>query len=391
MVTVVNKAGLEGISAGESAICQIDEEKGGLQYRGYRVEDLAEQASFEEVAYLLLMGELPSHQELQAWKRELDYAGFLPDPIPQVLRLVPATAHLMDTLRTGVSLLGMMDSEANNASFEANVHKATRLIARLPLILSLAFQSKQDKHQPISAGTCAENLLYLLTGTRDKANAKELEVSLILYAEHEFNASTFAARVTASTWADLYGGVTSAIATLKGPSHGGANEAVAEMLVKIERPEKAKAWVLAALDRKERVMGFGHRVLKLEDPRSVIMKRRAKALSENMGEMRWYEMAEIMDQTMQEEKGLLPNLDFYTAVVYLLLKLPIKTYTPIFVTSRVAGWCAHIIEQQANNRIMRPRATYIGPPTREYLPIQHRSSRGTIGPGISPPDGPVLN
>jgi len=201
---------------------------------------------------------------------------------------------------------------------------------------------------------------------------KELEVSLNLYAEHEFNASTFAARVTASTLADLYGAVTSAIATLKGSLHGGANEAVAVMLKPIDQPERAKPWIQSKLARKERVIGFGHRVLKHEDPRTTIMKRRARALSQDLGNTPSYEIAEIVEQTMNEEKGLFPNLDFYTAVVYLLLRIPIETFTPIFVTSRITGWCAHIIEQQDGNRLIRPRASYIGPSNREFIPLHCR-------------------
>jgi len=205
-----------------------------------------------------------------------------------------------------------------------------------------------------------------LTGQLRADHAKELEVSLNLYAEHELNASTFVSRVTASTLADLYGAVTAAIATLKGPLHGGANEAVAEMFRAIRTPEKTKGWVHSKLIRKERVMGFGHRVLKHEDPRTAIIKRRAKALSQSMRDPRWYEIAEIIEQTMKEEKGLFPNLDFYTAVVYLLIGIPIEAFTPIFVASRVSGWCAHIIEQQDHNRLIRPRASYIGPPAREF-------------------------
>jgi citrate synthase len=280
----------------------------------------------------------------------------------------------MDVLRTGVSFLGMVDPEAQNVSHEANLRKAIRLLARVPLLLAWAVRGRCD--QPLLQAnprrSFAENLLCLLTGSLRVDHAKELEVSLNLYAEHELNASTFAGRVAASTLADLYGAITAAIATLKGPLHGGANEAVAEMFHAIRKPEKARAWVQSKLMGKERVMGFGHRVLKHEDPRAAIIKRRARALSQDMNDARWYEIAEIIEQTMQEEKGLLPNLDFYTAVVYLLLGLPIKAFTPIFVVSRVSGWCAHIIEQQDHNRLIRPRASYIGPPAREFLCLADR-------------------
>lgn len=368
METVAYNPGLDGVVVGESAICQIDETRGSLRYRGYAIEDLAEEATFEEVAFLLLHGELPSSRELQGWRVELANAGSLSTVIRQFLERVPSSAHLMDVLRTGVSFLGMIDPEVQDVSHEANLRKATRLLARIPLLLTWTVRTRYN-HPPLhpsATKSFAENLLYLLTGSLRIDHAKELEVSLNLYAEHELNASTFAARVTASTLADLYGAVTTAIATLKGPLHGGANEAVAEMFLAIQNPEKAKAWIQSKLMGKERVMGFGHRVLKHEDPRSAIIKRRAKALSQHMAETRWYEIAEIIEQTMKEEKGLLPNLDFYTAVVYLLISIPIEAFTPIFVASRVIGWCAHIIEQQDHNRLIRPRASYIGPPAREF-------------------------
>ena len=368
METVVHNPGLDGVVVGDSAICQIDETAGSLRYRGYSIEDLAEQATFEEVAYLLLYGELPSFRELDVWQVELAHAGSLSTVMRQFLKTVPSSAHLMDVLRTGVSFLGMIDPEAQDVSHEANLRKAIRLLAGMPLLLSWAVRTRYD-HPPLHPSankSFAENLLYLLTGSLRVDHAKELEISLNLYAEHELNASTFAGLVTASTLADLYGAVTAAIATLKGPLHGGANEAVAEMFQAIERPEKAKAWIQSKLDGKERVMGFGHRVLKHEDPRSTIIKRRAKALNQHMADIRWYEIAEIIEQTMMEEKGLLPNLDFYTAVVYLLIGIPIAVFTPIFVVSRMSGWCAHIIEQQDHNRLIRPRASYIGPPAREF-------------------------
>lgn len=374
METVLHNPGLDGVVVGESAICQIDETRGSLRYRGYAIEDLAEQVTFEEVAFLLLHGELPSSGELQAWQNELAHAGSLPTLVRQFLETVPPSAHLMDVLRTGVSFLGMIDPEAQDVSHEANLRKAIRLLARVPLLLSWAVRGRWDRPLPQGSPrrSFAENLLCLMTGSLRADHAKELDVSLNLYAEHEFNASTFAARVAASTLADLYGAITAAIATLKGPLHGGANEAVAEMFHAIRKPEKAKPWVQSKLTGKERVMGFGHRVLKHEDPRAAIIKRRARALSQHMGETRWYDTAEIIEQTMKEEKGLLPNLDFYTAVVYVLIGIPIEAFTPIFVAGRTAGWCAHIIEQQDHNRLIRPRASYTGPPAREFSGMADR-------------------
>ena len=374
MDMLTNKPGLDGVIAGETAICQIDEATESLRYRGYVIDDFVEQASFEEVAYLLIHGDFPSSQELKLWKTELEQEEQLPTVVRRFLETVPSSAHLMDVLRTGISFLGMIDPETNDPSHEANVRKATRLIAKVPLLLSWTVRARYNHPPllPISKRPFATNLLYLLAGNSDPARAKELDVSLNLYAEHEFNASTFAARVAASTLADLYGAVTAAIATLKGPLHGGANEAVAVMLKAIGQPKKAKAWIQALLGGKERVMGFGHRVVRHEDPRTVIIKRRAKELSKDLGETRWYEIAEIVEETMKEEKGLIPNLDFYTAVVYLLLRIPIETYTPIFVASRIAGWCAHIIEQQDHNRLIRPRASFVGPSHRDFLPIEFR-------------------
>ncbi|MEC4673849.1 MAG: citrate/2-methylcitrate synthase [Nitrospirota bacterium] len=374
MLMTSQNSGLEGMVAGESAICSIDEEKSELLYRGYLAEELSEHATFEEVAYLLLKGELPSSQALEEWKEELFKASILPDLIFQLSKMLPQDAHPMDTLRTGVSLLGMVDPEATNSSYDANIQKTIKLLAQGPLLVSMASRLNEQKHpfQLIKNQSFAENLLFFLTGDREAAHARELDISLILYAEHELNASTFTARVTASTLADLYGAVMAAIAALKGPLHGGANEAVAQMLTRIGNPGKAKDWVLSALKSKQRIMGFGHRVLKHGDPRSDVMKRRAKALSEKLGNWHWYKMAERVEQTVHEEKGMPPNIDFYTAVVYLLLKIPVPAYTPIFVVSRMSGWCAHITEQQMNNRIIRPRATYTGPPKREFLPISYR-------------------
>jgi len=374
METVMPTSGLEGVVAGESAICQIDETTSSLRYRGYLVEELAEQASFEEVAYLLLHHDLPSAADLRVWRGELERAKPLPNLLRRFLQTVPSSAHPMDMLRTAISFLGMTDPDNNKPSHEDNIRKATSLIAKLPLLISWAIQARKGRSPlpPIPQQSYAGDLLYLLTGTINDDKARELDISLNLYAEHEFNASTFAARVTTSTLADLYGGITAAIATLKGPLHGGANEAVAVMLTTIEEPEKTQSWIHARLAEKERIMGFGHRVLKQEDPRTTIMKRRAEGLSQKLKDTRWYEMAETIEQTMKEEKGLHPNLDFYTAVVYLLCKIPIDAFTPIFVASRMTGWCAHIIEQQDHNRIIRPRAAYIGPLSREFIPLPCR-------------------
>ena len=371
--------GLEGVIAGESALCQVDEGEHGLRYRGYAVSDLAEQATFEEVAYLLLYGKLPISKELEDFSTQLRTQWPLPGPVEAFIGVVPPDAHPMEILRTGISLLGMTDPDAAPNSHEANLRKSLRLMAQIPMIITNAHRLAHAKRQvqPRQNLGFAQNLLYLLTDRagdeKATAMARVLDVSLILYAEHEFNASTFAARVAASTMTDLHGAITAAVAALKGPLHGGANEAVADMLLEIKTRERAEKWVLDALAQKRRVMGFGHRVLHHGDARSQIIQRHAEALSRVCGETRWYDIAAIVDRVMQEEKGLYPNLDFYTAVAYLLMGIPRDLYTPVFVCSRITGWCAHVTEQQDHNRLIRPRALYTGPPPRSYVPLDQRT------------------
>jgi len=371
--------GLEGVIAGESALCQVDEGEHGLRYRGYAVGDLAEQAIFEEVAYLLLFGKLPISKELEDFSTQLRTQWPLPGPVEAFIGVVPPDAHPMEILRTGISLLGMTDPDAAPNSHEANLRKSVRLMAQIPIIITNAHRLAHAKRQvqPRQDLGFAQNLLYLLTDRagdeKAKAMARVLDVSLILYAEHEFNASTFAARVAASTMTDLHGAITAAVAALKGPLHGGANEAVADMLMEIKTRERAEKWVLDALAQKRRVMGFGHRVLRKGDARAAIIQRHAEALSQTCGDTRWYDIATIVDRIMQQEKGLYPNLDFYTAVAYLLIGISRDLYTPVFVCSRIAGWCAHVIEQQDHNRLIRPRAAYVGPPPQAYVPLERRT------------------
>ncbi len=371
--------GLEGVIAGQTALCQIDEGEAGLRYRGYAVTDLAAHATFEEVAYLLLYGKLPTRKELEDFSAQVTGQASLPGPVEAFLGVVPPTSHPMDILRTSVSLLGMTDPDGAEGSHDANVRKSVRLLAQIPVIIATAYRLAQGKRliRPRPDLGFAENLLYLLTDRHgDKvatAMARVLDVSLILYAEHEFNASTFAARVTASTLTDLHAGITAAIGALKGPLHGGANEAVAAMLLEVKTRDRAESWVRAALESKRRIMGFGHRVLKTGDSRSLIIQRHAEDLSRTCGDSRWYEIATIMDRTVRQEKGLYPNLDFYTAVAYLLMGIPRDLYTPVFVCSRVAGWCAHVIEQQDHNRLIRPRSLYTGPPPQAYVHLDQRT------------------
>jgi 2-methylcitrate synthase/citrate synthase II len=370
--------GLEGVIAGESAICLVDEGEAGLRYRGYAVEDLAERSSFEEVAYLLLYGHLPNSQELEGFCGLIDCGRILSGSVQRSLAPIPSGAHPMDALRTGISLLGLADAEAQDGSHEANLRKSVRLLGQIPLLIAYMREAAAGSQPsgPEAKKSFAHHLLQLLTDRKEdeftEPMARVLNVSLILYAEHEFNASTFAARVVASTLTDLHGAITAAVASLKGPLHGGANEAVASMMVEIGRPEKAEAWVRQTLAKRQRIMGFGHRVLKHGDARSAIIQRHAEQLSDLCSEHRWIEIAHTIDRIMQEEKGLYPNLDFYTAVAYLLMGIPPPLYTPLFVCSRIAGWCAHVIEQQDHNRLMRPRALYTGPAPRSYEPLDRR-------------------
>ena len=370
--------GLDGVIAGETALCQIDEGAAGLRYRGYGIVELAEHAIFEEVAYLLLFGELPTRKELEEFTGRIRAEFLLPGPVQAFIGVIPRNAHPMDILRTGVSLLGMTDPEASDNSHEANVRKSIRLMGQIPMLIAAAYRLAHGERQlqPRPELRFAENVLYLLTDRYGDsvatAMAAVLDVSLILYAEHELNASTFAARVAASTLTDLHAAITAAVGALKGPLHGGANEAVAGMLLEIKSRDRAEGWLRQRLASKQRIMGFGHRVLKTGDARSEIIQRHAQRLSERCGDGRWYDIARVLHDIVQAEKGLHPNLDFYTAVAYLLMGIPRDLYTPVFVCSRITGWCAHVIEQQDHNRLIRPRSLYTGPPPRAYVPLEQR-------------------
>lgn len=367
--------GLEGIIAGASSICQVDEEGSGLLYRGYSLEDLARHSTFEEVAYLLLIGELPSEKDLSEFSMRLSQNREIPDQLIKVYKLLPSSAHPMDLLKTGVSILGLYDPELADNSHGANLRKAIRLIAQMPTLMAGSYRIAHGRGPilPDIKLSHASNLLYLLSGEIPDENvAKILDISLILYAEHEFNTSAFCARVTASSLSDVYSAITSAIGTLKGPLHGGANEAVMRMLFEIGEVDKTKAWVTEALAKKRRIMGFGHRVYKKGDRRSDIMKELSRRLGEKKGERKWYEISSIVEEVMFKEKGLYPNLDLYSATVYYILGLPIELFTPVFVCSRVAGWTAHVIEQHNNNRLIRPRCLYTGQRERTYIPLKER-------------------
>ncbi|CAN5229396.1 citrate synthase [soil metagenome] len=360
--------GLAGVVAGETSICWVDP-NAGLMYRGYDIHEMAKQANFEEVAYLLLKGDLPDAQQLMDFGKEIAAQRELPKPVLEMLRLLPKTMHPMDVLRTGVSMLAAFDPDLNDHSHEANVRKAIRLIARVSTLITDAWRISQG-HDPINDNndlTHAGNFLYKLTGENPETwQVRMLDTIFILYADHEFNASTFAARVTASTLADMYAACTSACGTLKGPLHGGANEESIYMLNEIGTPDRAEAWMMDALAKKKKIMGFGHRVYKSGDSRVPIMREIARAYGRRVGKENWVPICETLEKTMEREKGLCANVDLYAAPVFTMFGFPAELNTPVFAVSRIAGWCAHVIEQHDNNRLIRPRSLYVGPEERPY-------------------------
>jgi citrate synthase len=364
--------GLEGIIAGETSISTVT---GGLRYRGYAIEELARKGTFEEVAFLLLYGELPSAEQLDEFRKRLKTAAQVPRAIIDTLRHLPVKSEPMDVLRSATSLLGHWDPDAADNSHEANLRKAERLLAQLPVVMAARHRLKQGK-EPVAAESgrsLAENCLHMLFRAEPSAeHVKAMDVSLILYAEHEFNASTFAARVIASTLSDMHSAISGAIGALKGPLHGGANERVMDVLREVGKKEKSEEWVRAALARKDKIMGFGHRVYKDGDPRAVYLKELCKGLAVQTGNENLEGIADVMERIIWEEKRLPPNLDWPAARLYHYLGLPVELYTPLFVISRVAGWCAHVIEQHDHNRLIRPRARYTGAEPRPWMPLAER-------------------
>src|SRR5215468_2223871 len=345
--------GLEGVIAGQTAISTVE---GGLRYRGYPVGELAEKASFDEVAYLLLHGELPTARQLSDFQKRVAVARRLPEPLRDLLRALPRWTPPMDALRSAVSILAHFDQDAPDNSPDANLRKAERLLAQIPVAIADHYRfSKGLQAVPARPDLSdAANFLYMLRGTEPSpADTRALDVSLILYAEHEFNASTFTARVVCSTESDLHSAIVAAIGALKGRLHGGANEKVMDILQEAGGPDTAAAWIQGALARKERIMGFGHRVYKTGDERARILKVHARQAAEAAGNLRWEETADIIERVVLAEKGLHPNLDWPAGRLYHCLSLEIPLYTPIFVMSRVAGWSAHVIEQLGHNRLIR--------------------------------------
>ncbi|KFZ36761.1 methylcitrate synthase [Shewanella mangrovi] len=366
-------AGLRGQSAGETALSTVGKSGSGLTYRGYDVKDLAENTSFEEVAYLILHGELPTEAQLAAYKSQLKAMRGLPQALKEVLERIPASAHPMDVMRTGCSMLGNLEPEN---SFDEQLHVADRLLAAFPSIICYWYRFSHDGvriETETDDDEIGAHFLHLLHGKAPSPlHAKVMSVSLILYAEHEFNASTFTARVCASTLSDMFSCITGAIGSLRGPLHGGANEAAMELIQDMRSEEHARDVLLGKLERKEKIMGFGHAIYRESDPRNAIIKSWSAKLAEEYGDDRLYRVSETCEALMWQEKKLFCNADFFHASAYHFMGIPTKLFTPIFVCSRLTGWAAHVMEQRANNRIIRPSADYVGKELRPVTPISQR-------------------
>lgn len=371
--------GLAGVSAGQSAICTVGTGH-GLNYRGYDIYDLARECEFEEVAYLLLREKLPNKAELESFKKEIIAARVLPQSLKETLKLLPKNAHPMDIVRTACSMLGCLEPEEYDIvkmSFPMQQKIATRLLGIFPSVLTYwhhyhtsGKEISTDSKQDCIAG-------YFLEMLHQKPPKdlwiKAMNVSLILYAEHEFNASTFTARVITATMSDVYSGITGAIGALRGPLHGGANEAAMELIAEYKTPQEAEKGILEKLARKDKIMGFGHRVYVKADPRNVVIKEWSKKLSEDVGDTKGlYPISEAIEKVMWDQKKLFPNLDFYSASAYHFMGIPTPYFTPIFIFSRTSGWLAHIFEQRANNKLIRPSSEYIGPENKAFVPMQNR-------------------
>ncbi|ADB17822.1 2-methylcitrate synthase/citrate synthase II [Pirellula staleyi DSM 6068] len=364
--------GLEGVVGGETAISTLE---GGLAYRGYPIEQLTERCAFEEVAHLLLLGDLPNIQQLREFRETLRAEASIPPVLAELLTNIPADVPAMDVLRTAVSVLAHFDADADDNSTAANQRKAIRLLAKIPVVIAARTRMKQKLSVVASdpSFSFAANFLWMLRGESPSLReTRALDVSLIAYAEHEFNASTFSARCVVSTLSDLHSGITAAIGALKGPLHGGANEKALDVLESVHSVEEAQTWVEAALARKVRIMGFGHRVYKDGDPRAVLLKKLTAEVAAERGHNELEAIADAIETTVRNAKKLPPNVDWPCARLYTYLGLPRDVFTPLFVMARTAGWSAHVIEQLANNRIIRPDAIYTGPATRNVLPIGER-------------------
>jgi len=371
--------GLRGVVAAASSIGDVNGEKGELIYQGINIHDLATKSTFEEVVFLLWNSRLPKKAELDELRQNLAASYELQPEIIEVIKgmaaRVPSSADPMDRLRTVISALAMFDPEARDLSREASIRVATRLTARFPTIVAAIDRARNNLElvQPKPELNIATNFLYMLKGEMpDEFDAHVLDVALILQADHELNASTFTARVVAGTLADMYSAVTAALGALSGPLHGGANTAIMKILLEIGDVDRVEGYVSDALSKKKKIMGFGHAVYKTEDPRATHLRRFSKEMGERKGDSKWYEITAKLEAIMKREKNLLPNVDAYSASTYYMMGIPLDLYTPIFAISRISGWTAHILEQYADNKLIRPRAEYVGPRNVPYVPIDER-------------------
>ncbi len=367
--------GLKGVVIGKSEICFIDGKRGKLIYRGYDIHDLVKHSNFEEVVYLLWYGKLPAKKNFDDLYKSLVTNRALSKEAISLLKSFPKKATPMEVLRTAISTLSLTDHSADDNSFESNVKKSINLTAKTATIIAAFDRIRNGKEsiEPNPNLNHAANFLYMLTGkVPDEMISRFFDICLILHADHELNASTFAARVTSSTLSDLYSAITSAIGTLKGPLHGGANIEVMKMLTDMGTVDRTKDYVRTMLAERKRIMGFGHRVYKTEDPRATHLRRMSKEMGGKTGETKWYEMSRVIEDFMLNEKGMYPNVDFYSASAYYSMGIPIDLYTPIFALSRVSGWIAHVLEQYSNNTLIRPVAEYVGPSDLIYVPIDKR-------------------
>ena len=368
-------AGLRGVAAASSSISDVNGEKGELIYQGYNIHDLATHSTFEEVIFLLWNKRLPTTSELEDLKRALSASYELPPQILDLMKSFPHEADPIDVLRTVISALEFYDPNSRDHSREASVRTAIRLTAQFPTAVAAAERIRhgQEPVKPNSAFNIATNFLYMLKGEQPSAEeARIFDVALILHADHEFNASTFTARVVAGTLATMYGAVTAAIAALSGPLHGGANTNVMKMLLEIGELENVEGYLKKALAEKRKIMGFGHAVYRTEDPRATHLREFSRVMGERGGNSKWYQMSLKVAEVMMKEKGLYPNVDFFSASTYYLMGIPLDLYTPIFAVSRISGWTGHVLEQYADNKLIRPRAEYVGARDLRYVPIADR-------------------
>lgn len=368
-------AGLRGVVAAQSTIGDVNGEEGILIYQGYNIHDLAENSTFEEVVYLLWNGRLPSARELEDLIQKFQANYQVPDEVLELMQKFPKDADPMDVLRTTVSSLDFYDKDGHGTDREHAMDAAIKLTAQMPTLVAAWERIRKGDVivAPDNTLTIAENFLYMLRGEKPEPDeARMFDICLILHADHELNASTFTTRVVSGTLADVYGAVTAGIAALAGPLHGGANTNVMKMLIEIGDVDKIEPWLDEALASKRKIMGIGHAVYKTEDPRATWLRKFSKQIGEKKGEMKWYEMSEKLEKLMHEKKGMFPNVDFYSASTYYLMGIPLDLYTPIFAISRISGWTGHILEQYADNKLIRPRAEYVGPRDLKYTPIADR-------------------